>query len=615
MSRVNWFRVVINSMSFKTKLMASYLLVFVIPTIFAALYAYFSIAGRARDAAISDVNEYLTIQARTIENRFESAETVAEYISRSEALFRWFYLNLYTDAEYVLEVLGNVEPLLTLLHDSLPSIAAMNFYTYNERVIKGTFFYDATPFEGEPWFENLRARVTDAPSIWTGSHPTRAYDYLVTPGTEVISLGQPLAPSSSEDATYFEIEVYPELIFALPGEFLAGFSGFTSVLGENGEIFAITGFEHNIEVAREVLNTIIQELGENLHAASNFPFGKYEVTVAPLNRLGAVLINATLESTLVGTIPRATTLLSAVFLAGLTALFLLSLFLASLLMRRIRQMVFAIRKIHDGDFDIALPVVGKDEIDELAADINRMSAKIHELITVVYESRLAQKETEFDALHAQINPHFIFNVLETLKMLAELHDEDEIAGYLTSLGHILRYNTALNVHFTTVAHEIAVIEDYVAIQNLLFDDRIHLEFDVPPEFFDLEIPNFILQPIVENSVIHALSPDERILNISTSVSRGEGEFILEVSDDGIGIDPGDVESINNSLQIADVDVQPDAKNGTGVGLANISKRIRLYYGTSYGLSIALNDVGGVRTCIRLSSDKRISRTLEPVEHL
>jgi len=584
---------VVASMSFRAKLMAGYFVVFVIPTVIAGIYGIHTVSQQAKLEALAEIRSTVERQVREIAERFTAVEGVASHAARSGALFRWFYLNLYGDGEYVLEYLRNVEPLIRILHESHQAISAINFITQNPAITLGNQFYRGDSYADSDWWEEMQSRGSDSEPVWEGPHESRSTGYGMRSGRTVVSLAGPIPPLPRTDATYFDIEVTPDLLFAFHENPTNSYHGFAAVIGPDGWYYAYTDRGISRAQAQDHFAELLRS--ENKATRQITIDGKtYIATVLPIGWLDAVIANVSLEADLAGDMPTRIGIIVLFSLIGLTALFLLSLFLSTLLVRRIRLMVTAIRSIHDEEFDIDLPAPGKDEIDELARDINRMSARIHELVNTVYKAKIAQRETELDALRAQVNPHFIYNILETLKMLAELHDDDEIAEYLTAFGHVLRYNTESDSHFTTIAKEISVVKDYVTIQNLLFDHRITLICSIDSQWYDLEVPSFILQPVVENSIMHGMPNDGERLKIELSVKQMEGDLMVSVHDNGRGA---------ATQELADRPTGDYRTNASaGIGLSNIANRLKLYYGAEYGIEVSSVSSGGFSTVLHLPAD-------------
>ena len=297
-------------------------------------------------------------------------------------------------------------------------------------------------------------------------------------------------------------------------------------------------------------------------------------------------------------------------LAAAIGIVLLSYLLSTLLIRKINTIIDAVHKIQEGDFHVAIPVNGEDEIDQLATDINYMSFKINELINRVYKARMLQKETELSALQAQINPHFLFNILDTFKMIAIIHDLDDFSDSIAALGNLMRYNISPASYHCTLEHELQIIRDYINIQNLLLNNRVTLLLSVPDNLLRFEIPNFILQPIIENSFVHGFENKLSELIIKVTIYRGDSSIIIKIEDNGTGISAEQQQMLTaamkkstETLEVEPISLEPQEKessrSGKSIGILNVNLRLFLLYGRHYSFTFSSSDLGGACNTISL----------------
>jgi len=332
----------------------------------------------------------------------------------------------------------------------------------------------------------------------------------------------------------------------------------------------------------------------------------YRYVVQPIDRL---------RTSLVGLVPHAEIdrpwiktrnvfVLLIAFLAVLLAA--LSFLLAVLLIRKILKIVGGVRKIQNGHFQVRIPVKGEDEIDLLALSINSMAGQIDELINRVYKSQVSQKEAELKALQAQINPHFLFNTLETLRMMAETGRQPKLSDAIAALGGIMRYNISNVKEPVTLETEIEHIHDYAEIQNLLYNGRVAVDSFVPDSAREFRIPNLLLQPVVENSVVHGLKGFGGDLRVEIVVEElpGPGVRIL-IRDNGSGIDAARLARIRERLArepdrrqqgqvYASSEPHGDTGRSGGVGLENVRDRIRFFFGEASTMEVE-SELGGGTT--------------------
>lgn len=263
----------------------------------------------------------------------------------------------------------------------------------------------------------------------------------------------------------------------------------------------------------------------------------------------------------------------------------------------------AMHKASNGDYNIIDSFHGDDEISETFSDLKIMIKKIQEKEAAIYVSQLTeqkvinrQQEMEFKMLASQINPHFLYNTLESIRMMAFTSGNKEVATAIKLLGKSMRYvleNTGTSS--TTLKKELDYIEIYLAIQKLRFNDRIHYTLKVQ-EDFDLDkyqILPLLLQPIVENAFIHGLKDMEEMGEITIEIQEKEKEFLLiNISDNGIGMAEEELKELNYNIY--------NKKNeASNIGFYNINQRIKLCYGTSYGMVIHSKKNEGTLVSLKL----------------
>lgn len=251
------------------------------------------------------------------------------------------------------------------------------------------------------------------------------------------------------------------------------------------------------------------------------------------------------------------------------------------LFRRFYGISRAISAVEMGDISVRAPETGGDEFAEMGKRVNAMLDKIDELIKENTGRELIMKDTEIRALHNQINAHFLYNVLESIKMMAEVEAYYPIADAVTSLGKLLRYSLRWSAHNVTIAEEIAYIQDYMLLMNLRFDHQIGLAIDIPDTLWTQAIPKISLQPIVENAIGHGLSDISEDACISISAFAHGGDCIIEITDPGKGMDEATLDRLRQGIG----GVQSGGGSGHGIGLKNVQERIRTTFGGDYGIEV------------------------------
>ncbi|MFS0724867.1 sensor histidine kinase [Paenibacillus sp. 1P07SE] len=292
----------------------------------------------------------------------------------------------------------------------------------------------------------------------------------------------------------------------------------------------------------------------------------------------------------------------ALTIAGL--LFLLSAiyyWVASSVTRRILTLARHMRKVGADNFRMLEHRQDQDEIGYLTFSYNRMLGRIDELVNTVQRSELLRKEAAYKVLQAQIKPHFLYNTLETIRMLAEQNDDQEVAEITFSFGQLMRYSLSHEREDTRLGDELKNVDHYLNIHKTRLGPRLSFDLFIQEETKRVPCPRFILQPLVENSIVHGISPASRGGRIELAIIEDEEVVTITISDNGVGMAPERLETIRQVLE-GQVDIGQLASSDGGHGLYNVSERIKAFYGDGSRLSIASSE--GEGTVIRLYLSKK-----------
>ncbi|GBF77135.1 two-component sensor histidine kinase [Paenibacillus sp. 598K] len=298
--------------------------------------------------------------------------------------------------------------------------------------------------------------------------------------------------------------------------------------------------------------------------------------------------------------PRSWYTLTAAAALGLMLLILLLLSWASRrIFRRLDHVLISMRQVRKGNLDATIDTgLGTrgagDEIDEVAVSYNSMLGELKQLMTQVVDKQLVAKNAQLHSLHSQINSHFLYNALESIRMQAEVQRQPAIAEALVALGAQLRYSMQWRSDTVALSEELANIRSYIQFISFMDGREIVLTADLPPEVLRYPIPKMSLQPIVENAVRHAAPPGAGV-HIRITVQIEDEELLVEIRDDGVGIEPSLLRELQATL-VDDSDAPIDTSTN-GLGLANVHQRLQLNYGKRCGLWI--DSVQGDYTCVTL----------------
>lgn len=253
------------------------------------------------------------------------------------------------------------------------------------------------------------------------------------------------------------------------------------------------------------------------------------------------------------------------------------------LMAGVYSVMDGMKQVKDGNYSVQIPVDGTDEVSETQEIFNSMTQQLASQIQQIKTEQSLIAETEMKAMQNQINAHFLYNVLETIRMQAVLADQDDMAESLQVLGKMMRYCLRWRIHRVSLAQEIDYIKSYIYILNVRNDYVINLQIDIDDSFMDIEIPKMVLQPLIENAFVHAIEKEERdaSLRVYSELSEDGKKITLSVQDFGCGMSEEQVEKLTQYL--ADDTFEMETKGS--IGLKNIQQRLTVFYGADYRISI------------------------------
>lgn len=254
-------------------------------------------------------------------------------------------------------------------------------------------------------------------------------------------------------------------------------------------------------------------------------------------------------------------------------------FISSGLTRPLELLMNTIQKIGNGNVQLRAKIVKEDEIGELAQQFNEMLDQMEELKQKEYQTKQLLNRAEYKALQAQVNPHFLYNTLDTMASIAEIRNCPEVSHMSQSLALIFRYSLNMKDPFSTVENEIAHLKNYIYVMDMRMHDNIQYTFDVDEMILKSKLPRLSLQPIVENAINHGLRNKRGKKKIGIQIKREQMDLVICIEDNGIGLDTS---AINESLRKNELDF---VEKGNSIGLHNINARLKMLYGNQYGMHL------------------------------
>lgn len=309
---------------------------------------------------------------------------------------------------------------------------------------------------------------------------------------------------------------------------------------------------------------------------------KIVVGVLPIKELSGTFIHLVSMEDNAYVLLKTQFLYMAVLIIAFIFLVILINTIVKVLLKRFYYILSMITQIQEGNLDVRVNRSGSDEMGQLGMQIDEMLDTIDRLIHENLRRELLMKNSEIKALQNQINAHFIYNVLESIKMMAEIDEKYEISDAVTSLGKLLRYGMKFSSQNVTIEQEIEYVKDYLDLINLRFDYRINLALNIPPHIYKQEIPKISMQPIVENAIYHGIEDLAEDASIYIKAHQEGTDFYIEITDSGKGMTEKEIEHIQKKIA---GEIEAGGGSGNGIGLKNVQDRIRISFGEEYGISI------------------------------
>ncbi len=286
---------------------------------------------------------------------------------------------------------------------------------------------------------------------------------------------------------------------------------------------------------------------------------------------------------------------------------LLAYLFSSVFSRRIQFLKNQMHNVAAGNFELTEEIKGTDEIFDLYEDLKKMVDSMQNLINDAYKAKiqsesfkLNQVEAEFKALASQINPHFLYNTLETIRMKAYVNNDKETADLVKKLGKFMRRCLEVKDGMVTLESELEFTKSYLELQSARFGDRVsyNIYCEVDRQY---KILPLIIQPIVENAFVHGIEGEKSNGKISIRVFYKGENVLIEVQDNGSGISSERLRELLAKLE------KNDTSSGKSIGLTNVNKRIKMYHGEQYGMSV--ETVLGQGTTIRLAIPREVDENV------
>lgn len=588
MRGLNWFMEWISNMRVRKQLLGIYMLVILVPILIIGVYLTNMLCAMVVDKSINEAESNIERVKERLDEKIKISISVAESLYIDETLQR--ILSTKYDSQIDLIKDYNTATQIPTYLTHYRELSSIRIYTTNTTLLNNSHFIQVTPeIEKEEWYKA---------AIERGSHMEWVYKYDEYKKEYNMALIRSLKDRKGK--------ILGALVISLDNRMLNDLikdEPYKTAIVLNGSIITSIGdkaiFKEELNEIR-ALNT--EEESTKLKIQSKEGLGYIIFTHYTPSKTNSTDIEICMYMSIEGTTKETRQIITKSL-----GTIIVSLCLATILMlffiKRFSERIILVRKemakVVAGDFNIRESITGNDEIGELYSDIYCTVQSVQALVKEIYEAKVQkeelkrrQKEMQFEMLASQINPHFLYNTLETIRMKALCSGDSELAGIVKMLSKLLRRNLEVSDRSVTISSEIEMIKAYLEIQRFRFGNRITYDIQCEIEADQYLILPLLLQPVIENAFIHGLERKIEEGCIRCCLFKEDKDLVIIIEDDGLGIEKEKLLKIMMSLE------KEGEKIGR-VGLRNIYERIKLYYGKEYGLTIESELNKGTRVKIKL----------------
>ena len=424
----------------------------------------------------------------------------------------------------------------------------------------------------QEWY--IKAREKPNGPILTSSH----VQHIISgerPWVITLSRGIRDRSGSGEKEGVFFIDLNYSAISGLCDQSTVGTKGYAFILDAKGNIVYHPQQQQLYNELQTENISLIMDTDEDTVLTGTGENGKL-YSISRSDKTGWTVVDCTNVRELLSKSRQAQSVyvLTAIVLVIISLLF--SRFMARSITLPIQKLRDSMKKVQKGDFSVSDAVVdSRNEIGSLTKSFDVMTHKIQELMEQNVHEQEEKRKSELKALQSQINPHFLYNTLDSIIWMAEGKKNEEVVLMTASLARLLRQSISNEDEVVPIANEVEYARGYLTIQKMRYKDKLEFQIDVDPSILHIPLIKLVLQPIIENAIYHGLKYKESKGLLIVKGFMKDGNAVLQVIDDGVGMDEETLAHIYDKHKVN--------YHSNGVGIYNVQKRLKLYYGDDYGI--------------------------------
>lgn len=529
-----------HNLKYKQKMLFTCILVGLIPLALLGTFCYHQTVRLLLNEEKDSMTNAVSTAYHTLDHQIQLYEDLITYLAHSETVVRTSSQHYDTISEKFMALNYEYDVLLSNIYAQHPEISQITLYVDRSDLFHGKQLRPLSDLDDEPWRSSL--------------------DYATQP------------------IWHMDEEGYLCLFQNVPDPFIKFVSSYSDhclcVRLDPEHFFNSTkNISNNYHLQIGSASEIVHDYTDEAIAHNTYPVNGWTTQVSePLSNGWTITLEKP-SFLLSAPANKMALIIFIVVLLCIILIFTVSNYLSDFFAQKVNRLLCAMHEIQKGDLTVRIHDDCPDEMGELTNSFQHMIDELNRLVVEDYKNKITLKETQFMALQAQINPHFLYNCLSLINSKALMNRQPEISQMAQLLSTF--YRTTLNKgrSETLLANEIKNVKSYIDIQLLLNDNAFDVAYQIDPQLPDLEVPNLLLQPLVENAIVHGILPNRsKRGKLFLSVTRVNDKVHFAILDNGLGIPAEKIPLLTQT-------------QSGGYGLKNVHERLQLIYGEEYGLTI------------------------------
>ena len=555
MNIVKWFK----NLNFQGKLVVGYLFLALIPMLCVTWDTYFNLRSILLEQSYDNINEEIEKMNQNFSMLLEPCLTTLDILYVDESLCG--YLSQDYSRDSYEEMFYYIDRKITGIYLVNPSISRIRFYSSNSTLPSDNYYFFNENVMADQ--ERSHTRQAQGKVVLNGVNSPEGEMHLclerllnVYPQGKTESILS-LEIESNLLNEFVKTQNKTDTIFLTDSSGMILAASRPERVGKN-----IVQWMPDWKPADKIQTEFTDEGADKIGISTESSFETYIVMISDK------------EATLKNMKTVSGQMMFLIFLSAAVVMILILLY-SKWLSDRVSKVMYAARKLGDGEFDYVLEDMGKDEIGQIGDAFNVLNVKIQRLIRENYEKKIKLQSEELNLMQEQINPHFLYNALSVISAMALRERGMQTVKSVKYLADFYRISLNKGKQILSIQEEMELLKNYMKIQKLRFGSSIQVEYDIKKELLTLKTIKLLLQPLVENSIHHGRKSDEEVLMIRVRVQLDGEHVCFSVEDNGVGIEQDKLEKLRSQLE----------KFEEGYGLKNVHNRVRLTYGEEYGVKI------------------------------